>query len=66
MHFTWDVSAGQVIVSIPIFWVLILFLRFQAALVRFRIEHDDLMVDWCNRQVPPRRLSDLPTRQSKW
>lgn len=66
MHFTWDISFGQVIVTIPIFWLIGIISRIYVILLRFRIEHEDLMVDWCARQTPPRRLSDLPTRQSRW
>lgn len=66
MHFTWEVSFGQVIVSIPILWIAGQLWKMLNMLMRFRIEHEDLMVDWAARQNPPKILSDLPTRQKKW
>jgi hypothetical protein len=66
VHFTWDISAGQVIVSVPLLWIIRELARITSMLMRFRIEHEELMIDWAARQVPPRVLSDLPTRQSKW
>lgn len=66
MHFTWDISFGQVIVSVPILWVIILLMRVYQLLLRFRIEHEILMVDWASRQTPPIKLHELPTRQTKW
>lgn len=66
MHFTWEISFGQVLVSIPIFSVLYILIKMHAMLLRFRIEHEDLMADWCARQTPPRKLMDLPTRIKSW
>lgn len=66
MHFTWDISFGQVIVSIPILWLIGIISRMYAMMLRFRIEHEELMVDWCNRQTPPKNLMDLPTRKTRW
>lgn len=66
MHFTWDVSAGQLVVTLPVFWVVIQLVKITNMLMRFRIEHEDLMVDWCARQDPPKKLSELPTRRTRW
>lgn len=66
MHFTWEISFGQVIVSVPILWVLFMLMRLYNMMLSFRIEHEDLMIDWASRQSPPRRLSELPTRKKWW
>lgn len=66
MHFTWDITFGQVVVSVPILWIVGMLMKMHGMLLRFRIEHEDLMADWAKRQNPPRLLSELPTRQSKW
>ncbi len=65
-HFTWDISFGQIVVSVPIFWVIFQLVKISNMLFRFRIEHEILMQDWASRQSPPARLIDLPTRQTKW
>lgn len=66
MHFTWEISFGQVVVSIPIFWVMFMLGRIYSMMLRFRMEHEELMLDWCMRQTPPKNLMDLPTRKTKW
>ena len=66
VHWSWDVSFGQVIVSVPIFWLIYVTWKMSQMMMRFRIEHEYLMQDWANRQVPPVRLQDMPTRQTKW
>lgn len=66
MHFTWDVTIGQVVVDAPILWIVVTLWRIQRMLFNFRIEHETLMQDWADRQVPKRKLRELPTRQTKW
>lgn len=66
VKFSWDISFGQVIVTVPIIWVMIMLMRMYNMLLNFRIEHEDLMADWAARQTPPRRLSDLGTRKKWW
>jgi hypothetical protein len=66
VHFTWDISLGQVAISIPILWGVIMLLKIHQMMLRFRIEHEMLMRDWGGRQTPPVKLEDLPTRQTKW
>lgn len=66
VHFTWDISAGQIIVSLPLFWIIAQLWKVIQMLMRFRIEHEELMIDWAARQTPPRVLAEMPTRQSKW
>ena len=65
-HFTWDISLGQVVVSIPLFWIIWTLVRISSSLLKFRMEHEILMVDWAARQVPPVRLHEMPTRQTTW
>jgi hypothetical protein len=66
VHFTWEISAGQVIVSIPLLWIISQLAKMTSMLLKFRIEHETLMLDWAARQTPPVRLTDLPTRATKW
>lgn len=66
MHFSWELSFGQIVVSVPIVWILIMLMRLYSMMLRFRIEHEDLMLDWCAKQNPPRNLMDLPTRRTRW
>ena len=66
MHFEWQLSLGQVVISVPIIWVVVMLMRIYTMLLRFRVEHELLMSDWALRQVPPVKLMDLPTRQGKW
>lgn len=63
-HFTWDVSFGQVIVSIPIFWVIYMLVKLYSMMLMFRMEHETLMMDWSKRNNID--LHTLPTRQKKW
>lgn len=44
VKFSWDISFGQVIVTVPIIWVMIMLMRMYNMLLNFRIEHEDLMV----------------------
>lgn len=64
MHFTWEISFGQIVVSIPILWVVYVLFKVQQMMLRFRMEHEILMTDWAERN--DKKLHDLPTRQSKW
>ncbi len=66
MHFTWEISLGQVIVTVPIVWVMLMLMKIYTMMLNFRIEHETLMVDWASRQDPPVRLHDLPTRKKWW
>lgn len=66
MHFSWDISFGQVIVGIPLVVVAGYILRMHGMLMLFFVEHEELMKDWASRQSPPQKLSDLPTRQRRW
>ena len=66
MHFSWDISAGQIIVTFPLLWIIGQITKAMQLLLRVRVEHEILMSDWANRQTPPVRLQDLPTRQAKW
>jgi hypothetical protein len=65
-HFDWNFSFGQLVVSVPLLWAVFMLGKIYNMLLRFRIEHETLMIDWASRQDPPVRLTDLPTRQSKW
>lgn len=64
MHFTWDVSLGQVIVSVPIFAIIAMLIRLYSMMLMFRMEHEILMVDWAKRNGV--ELHTIPTRQKKW
>lgn len=66
MHFAWDFTFGQVIVSIPILTILYMLIRIHSMLLNFRIEHEWLMMEWAGKQSPPVKVHELPTRQSKW
>jgi hypothetical protein len=64
VHYTWDVTFGQLIISVPLFWVVVLIMRIYQLLLRFRIEHEILMVDWAERN--DKKLHELPTRTKWW
>lgn len=64
MHFSWDISLGQVIVTVPIMWVMVMLMKMYSLLLNFRIEHEDLMSDYAERKGF--KLSDLPTRRRWW
>lgn len=66
MHFTWEISAGQVAISVPLAYVVYTVFKISQNLLRYRIEHEILMTDWACRQVPPVKLHELPTRMNKW
>lgn len=66
MHWTWDISFGQMAISIPIIWVIVMLMRVYQMMLNFRIEHEFLVQDWCLRQTPPVKLIDMPTRRNRW
>lgn len=66
MHFSWEITFGQVIISVPILWVMVMLMKIYGMLLNFRIEHEDLVLDWAKRQTPPRIVSELPTRRKWW
>lgn len=66
MHFTWDISLGQIMLGAPLATLAIYMLKIHKTLLLFRIEHEELMRDWAARQNPPIRLSEMPTRQKAW
>ncbi len=66
LHFSPEITLGQIIISVPIIWILRQLTRITKMLINFRIEHEYLMRDWANRQTPPVKLEDLPTRRATW
>jgi hypothetical protein len=62
-HFEWSWNLGDIVVSVPIVVLIGVLWRFQATLIFFRIEHEDLMVDYCDRKGI--KLADLSTRRLK-
>lgn len=66
MTFDWHVSFGQLIISVPIFWVVVMMARVYHLMLRFRIEHETLMIWWSESQNPKVNLHDLPTRKQWW
>lgn len=66
MRWTWDISFGQAVISVPVIWLIIQTMRVYHMLLNFRIEHEFMVQDWCARQNPPVKLMDLPTRQRRW
>lgn len=62
-HFEWTWNLGDIVVSVPILVLIGILWRFQATLIFFRIEHEDLMVDMCERKGL--KLHELPTRRLK-
>lgn len=66
MHFTWDISLGQIMLGAPLATLAFYMLRIHKVLLLFRLEHEVLMRDWASRQTPPIKLSELPTRQKAW
>lgn len=66
MSFDWHVSFGQLIVSVPIFWVIVMLMKMHHLLLRFRIEHEILMNFWAESQNPKVKLHELPTRMKTW
>lgn len=66
MHFTWDISFGQVLLTLPLGAITLALFRIFRILLLFRMEHELLMEDWAGRQQPPQRLSDLHTRKKFW
>lgn len=66
MHFSGDISLGQIVVGAPITAVLYVLLKMHGMLLMFRMEHEILMTDWAGKQVPPIKLHELHTRQKRW
>lgn len=64
MHFTWEITLGQVVISVPIFWLLVMIARIYGMMLNFRMEHEVLMIEWAERN--DKKLHDLPTRMKKW
>lgn len=63
-HFTWDISLGQIIISFPIFGMILMLIKLHSMLLLFRMEHEILMADWAKRHDV--ELHTIPTRQKKW
>jgi hypothetical protein len=66
MHFTWEITFGQVVISVPITLLVFAVARIYGLLWTFRVEHELLMGDWAKRQTPAAELKDLPWRQKRW
>jgi hypothetical protein len=67
MHFEWQLTLGQIVVTVPILWIVWVLAKIDRMMFRFIIEHEILMKDWANRQTPPIKVEDLPTRtKSRW
>lgn len=66
MHVTGEISAGQVIISVPLVFVLMMLMKLHSMMLMFRMEHEILMQEWAGRQTPPIQLHNLHTRQKKW
>ena len=61
MHFTWDITLGNVILGVPLMGLLIVGMRVHSMLLHFRIEHEYLMQDWAERNG--KALDAMPTRK---
>ena len=61
MHFTGDISLGQILVSVPVFALMGMVYSLSRKITLFRVEHEYLMADYCERHGLP--LMTLPTRQ---
>ena len=66
MHFTWDISFGQILLGLPLLGILGALLKIFGILFKFRVEHETLMGWWARSQSPPVNLNEIPTRQGKW
>ena len=66
MHFTYDISVGQVILTVPLGFITVALFKIFRILLLFRMEHEVLMEDWASRQSPQKKLSELPTRRKFW
>jgi len=64
VHFTWDISLGQLILTVPLGAIFIMLRAMFTMMTRFRMEHEILMRDWSERTGKP--LEDLPTRKNVW
>lgn len=60
MNFTWDISIGQVVMSVPLGLILVMLLSLNRKITLFRIEHEYLMADWAERKGL--KVIELPTR----
>lgn len=66
MHFTGDVTLGQIVVGAPLTLITYILLKMYGMLLMFRMEHEMLMTEWAARQDPPVQLHKLHTRIKKW
>lgn len=66
MHVIWEITIGQIVISIPILWLILYIIKIYHMLLNFRVEHEILMQDWAARQNPVVHLHNIPTRQKKW
>ena len=66
MRFTWDMSLGQAIITIPLIGILILILKLYGLIIRFRLEHEILMNWWADSQIPKIQLAEIFTRKKGW
>lgn len=66
MHLAWEISAGQIVISMPLLALALYAFRSYNMLLMFRIEHELLMRDWADKQTPPKKLHELPWRQKRW
>jgi len=64
MHFTWDISLGQLILTVPLGAIFIMLRAMFGMMTRFRMEHEILMRDWAERKG--KSLEDLSTRKEAW
>lgn len=66
MHFTWEITFGQVVIGVPIVALVVAVAKMYGLLLTFRIEHEVLMNSWAKDQTPQIELDKLPWRQKRW
>jgi hypothetical protein len=66
VHWTWEISFGQAILTLPMALIAYWLFKTFKVLLLFRMEHEILMQDWALRQTPPVKLTDLYTRKRMW
>lgn len=64
IHFTWDISIGQILTGVPLFGIGVALLKIYNMMLMFRMEHEILMQDWSKRTGI--ELHTIPTRQKKF
>jgi hypothetical protein len=60
MTLSWEISLGQIVLSVPLGFILLSLWTLNRKITLFRIEHEYLMADWAERKGI--RLKELPTR----